>query len=78
MAGIKFIDSSEDEVIIKGTPKVPFNMSKKVSSVEGTEVIYFINKNWGITNRLNSKMNFSSLFPTDEDFCEITIPIDRI
>jgi len=77
MAGIKFVDSSEDEVIITGTPRVPFNMSKKVSSVEGTEVIYFINKNWGIANRLNSKMNFRSLFPTDEDFCEITIPIDR-
>jgi len=77
MAGIKFVDSSEDEVIITGTPRVPFNMSKKVSSVEGTEVIYFINKNWGIANRLNSKMNFSSLFPTDEDFCEINIPIDR-
>ena len=78
MAGIKFVDNTEDEVVIKGTPKVPFNMSKKVSSIEGTEVIYFINKNWGLTNKLISKMNFNTVFPTDADFCEITIPIDRV
>lgn len=68
----------EEEIIIKGKPKVPFNMSKKVSSIEGTEVIYFINKNWGLANKLISKMNFGVVFPTDEDFCEITIPIDRV
>ena len=77
MAGIKFVDNTEDEVVIKGTPKVPFNMSKKVSSIEGTEVIYFINKNYGLANKLSSKMNFNSTFPTDDNFCEITIPIDR-
>tara|TARA_B110000977_G_scaffold155164_1_gene197344 strand:- start:165 stop:401 length:237 start_codon:yes stop_codon:yes gene_type:complete len=78
MAGIKFVDNTEDEVVIKGTPKVPFNMSKKVSSIEGTDVIYFIDKNWGLANNLQSKMNFNSLFPTELNFCEITIPIDRV
>lgn len=68
----------EEEIIIKGIPKVPFHMSKKVSSIEGTEVIYFINKNWGMANKLITKMNFNTVFPTDEDFCEITIPIDRV
>ena len=68
----------EEEIIIKGKPKVPFHMSKKVSSIEGTEVIYFINKNWGMANKLITKMNFNTVFPTDEDFCEITIPIDRV
>ena len=68
----------EEEIIIKGKPNVPFNLSKKVSSIEGTEVIYFIHKNWGLANKLDSKMNFSVVFPTDEDFCEITIPINRI
>ena len=68
----------EEEVKIKGKPAVPFHLSKKVSSIEGTEVIYFIDKTWGLDNGLQTKMNFNSIFPTDENYCEITIPIDRI
>jgi hypothetical protein len=68
----------EDEVKIKGTPSVPFHLSKKLSSIEGADIIYFIDKTWGLDNGLQTKMNFNSVFPTDEDFCEITIPILRI
>ena len=49
-----------------------------ITSAAGTDVIYFIDKNWGLANNLQSKMNFNSLFPTELNFCEITIPIDRV
>ena len=35
----------EEEFVIKGTPVVPFHLSKKLSSIEGTDTIYFIDKN---------------------------------
>jgi len=68
----------EEEFVIKGTPVVPFHLSKKLSSIEGTDTIYFIDKNYGLANKLSSKMNFNSTFPTDDNFCEITIPIQRV
>lgn len=68
----------EEEIVIKGTPVVPFHLSKKLSSIEGTDTIYFIDKNYGLANKLSSKMNFNSTFPTDDNFCEITIPIQRV
>ena len=42
MAGIKFVHEEEKEVKLKGTPKVPFNKSKKLSSMDGSEVLYYI------------------------------------
>ena len=73
-----FQDEEEEEVKRIKTPNVPFHLSKKLSSIEGTDIIYFIDKTWGLNNGLQTKMNFTSVFPTDEDFCEITIPILRI
>lgn len=72
-----FQDEEEEEVKRIKTPNVPFHLSKKLSSIEGTDTIYFIDKTWGLNNGLQTKMNFTSVFPTDEDFCEITIPIIR-
>ena len=40
MAGIKFVHDDDKEQIIKGTPKVPFNKSKKLSSMDGSQVLY--------------------------------------
>ena len=42
MASIKFVDNTEKEQIIKGTPKVPFNKSKKLSSMDGDKVLYYV------------------------------------
>ena len=42
MKGIKFVHTEDKEVKIKGTPKVPFNKSKKLSSMDGEVVLYYI------------------------------------
>jgi hypothetical protein len=63
---------------IKGTPQVPFKLSAKLSKEDGSETIYFIDKDFGIKNELSSKMNFSILHPTRPNLCEITIPIERV
>ena len=42
MASIKFVDKTEKEQIIKGTPKVPMAKSKKLSSLDGSKVLYYV------------------------------------
>ena len=68
----------EREIVIKGTPQVPFSLSAKLSKVEGNQVIYFVDKDFGIKNGLSSKMRFNILHPTRPNLCEITIPIQRV
>ena len=68
----------EREIVIKGTPQVPFSLSARLSKVEGNEVIYFVDKDFGIKNGLSSKMRFNILHPTRPNLCEITIPIQRV
>jgi hypothetical protein len=68
----------EREIIIKGTPQVPFSLSARLSKVEGNEVIYFVDKDFGIKNGLSSKMRFNILHPSRPNLCEITIPIQRV
>ena len=41
MAQIKFVHREDKEQIIKGTPKVPFNKSKKLSSVDGSKTLLY-------------------------------------
>ena len=68
----------EREIVIKGTPQVPFSLSAKLSKVEGNQVIYFVDKDFGIKNGLSSKMRFNILHTSRSNLCEITIPIQRV
>ena len=77
-AQIKFVDKTEKEPIVRGTPKVPKEFSKKLVSINGTHVIYYIDREWGIKNRLWPKMKLFNTHPAYPKFCEITIPIERI
>ena len=77
-AGIKMVITEDKEVVIKGTPKVPFNQSKKLVSQDGSTIIYYIKRDYGWKHKLDSKMNFSNAHPMDKSFCEITIPIERV
>lgn len=77
-AQIKFVDNAEKEPVIKGTPLVPKEFSKKMVSMDGERVVYYIHKDWGYKRGLWPKMKFASTHPTDSNFCEITIPIERI
>lgn len=79
MASIKVYMKNEDkEVQIKGTPRVPFSKSAKLSKEDGSKTIYFVDKDYGLKNGLISKMNFKIIHPTRPNLCEITIPIERI
>lgn len=77
-ASIKFVDNTEKEVVIKGTPKVPMNQSKKLVSIDGETIIYYIKRDYGWKHKLDSKMNFANAHPMDSSYCEITIPIERV
>lgn len=79
MASIKvYMKNEEREKQIKGTPKVPFSKSAKLSKEDGSKTIFFVDKDYGLKNGLSSKMNFKVLHPTRPNLCEITIPIERI
>lgn len=70
--------NEEREKQIKGTPKVPFSKSAKLSKEDGSKTVFFVDKDYGLKNGLMSKMNFKILHPTRPNLCEITIPIERI
>jgi len=77
-ASIKvYMTNEEKPKKIVGTPEVPVKMSKKLTNTEGT-VMWFVQKSWGIKNGLMAAMNFKTLHPMDDKFCEITIKIDRV
>ena len=77
-ASIKVYFKEEKEPVIKGTPKVPKKFSKKLSSVDGSEVLYYITTEYAFKARLDSKMDFQQKHPQDDNYSLITIPIDRI
>ena len=60
------------------TPKVPFNLSAKLSREDGSKTIYFIDKDYGIKEGLSNKMDFNIIHPTSPNLCEILVEIDRI
>lgn len=79
MASIKvYMKNEEREKQIKGTPKVPFSKSAKLSKEDGSKTVFFVDKDYGLKNGLMSKMNFKVVHPTRPNLCEITIPIERI
>lgn len=78
MASIKFVDNTENEQIIKGTPKVPFNKSKKLSSMDGSTVLYYVETETAFKLKIDSKVDFTKKHPQYENYHLITIPIDRV
>jgi len=78
MASIKVFIKEEEEFVIKGVPKVPMSESKKLVSPDGSISIYYIKREYAWKHKLDSKINFNNPHPMDENYCEITIPIERI
>lgn len=78
MASIKFVHKEEKEQVIKGTPKVPFDKSKKLSSLDGSKTLYYIDTETAFKMKIDSKVDFTQKHPQDSRFSLITIPIERI
>jgi len=78
MAQIKFVHREEKEQIIKGTPRVPSNKSKKMISMDGSQVLYYIDTETAFKMKIDSKVDFSQKHPLYKNFSLITIPIERI
>jgi len=79
MASIKvFMKDEEREKPVVGIPKVPKKLSKQLKTADGTETVYFIDKNYGLSNGLKPAMNFSILHPISPNMCEIKCEIERI
>ncbi len=79
MASIKvFMKDEETDKPVIGIPQVPKKLSKQLSNQDGTETIYFVDKNYGLSNGLKSAMNFSILHPMSPNMCEIKCKIERI
>jgi hypothetical protein len=75
MASIK--DEEVDNPVI-GIPQVPKKLSKQLSNQDGTEIVYFVDKNYGLSNGLTTAMNFSILHPISPNMCELKCEIERI
>ena len=78
MASIKFVHKEEKEQIIKGTPKVPISKSKKLSSMDGSQVLYYIETETAFKMKIDSKVDFTQKHPQDGNYHLITIPIERV
>lgn len=78
MAQIKFVHKDEEEQVIKGTPKVPFSKSKKLMSMDGSKVLYYVDTETAFKLKIDSKVDFSQKHPQNSNFHLITIPIDRV
>ena len=78
MAGIKFVHKDDKEVKLKGTPKIPFNKSKKLSSMDGSQVLYYVDVETAFKMKLDTFCNFTQKHPQNESYVVITVPIERI
>lgn len=78
MASIKVTFKEEKEQVIKGTPKVPTSKSKKLSSMDGTQVLYYIETDTAYKLKIDSKVDFTQKHPQNSNYSLITIPIERI
>ena len=79
MASIKvFMKDEEKDKPVIGIPQVPKKLSKQLSNQDGTETVYFVDKNYGLSNGLATAMNFSILHPMSPNMCEIKCKIERI
>lgn len=59
-------------------PQVPTNLSAKLVKEDESKTIYFIDKDFGLKQGLESNMNFKCVHPTRPNLCEILIKIDRV
>ncbi len=78
MAGIKFVHKDDKEVTLKGTPKIPFNKSKKLSSMDGSQVLYYVDVETAFKMKLDTFCDFTQKHPQNESYVVITVPIERI
>ena len=79
MASIKvFMKDEEKDKPVTGIPQVPKKLSKQLSNQDGSETVYFVDKNYGLSNGLKSAMNFSILHPMSPNMCELKCKIERI
>jgi hypothetical protein len=63
---------------IKGTPQVPIKKSKKLKSIDGKEVMYFIETAYAYSKKLNHLVDFTRKHPQFSDYHLMKIPIKRI
>ena len=78
MASIKFVHNEEKEQIIKGTPKVPFDKSKKLVSMDGSTILYYVETETAFKMKIDSQVDFSQKHPQNKNFALIRIPIERV
>ena len=57
---------------------VPKKLSARLSKEDGSNVIYFIDKDYGIKEGLSSVMNFKVIHPSRPNLCEIKISLERV
>jgi hypothetical protein len=78
-ASIKvFMKGEEVDKPVVGIPQVPKKLSKQLTNQDGTQTVYFVDKNYGLSNGLKSAMNFSILHPISSNMCEVNCKIERI
>ncbi len=78
-ASIKvYMKDEETDKPIVGIPRVPKNLSKQLSSQDGSTKVYFVDKNYGLSNGLKAAMNFSITHPMFPSMCEIKCEIERV
>lgn len=78
MAGIKFVHKDDKEVKLKGTPKIPFNKSKKLSSMDGSQSLFYIETETAFKMKLDSFVDFTQKHPQYGNYALITVPIERV
>ena len=78
MAGIKFVHKEEKQIKIKGTPNVPFTKSKKLSSMDGSQVLYYIDVETAFKMKLDTFCDFTKKHPLTKSYVVITVPIERV
>jgi hypothetical protein len=57
---------------------IPMDKSKSLTSTKTGEIIYFVDKKYGMKNGLMDMMIFSSIHPIYTDMCEIKGNIIRV
>jgi|TARA_B110000858_G_C17665233_1_gene409222 hypothetical protein len=78
MAGIKFVHNDDQEVKLNGTPNIPFKKSKKLSSMDGSQVLYYIDVETAFKMKLDTFCDFTQKHPQTESYVLITVPIERV
>jgi hypothetical protein len=77
MAQIKFVHRDEAVVKIKATPHIAFDKSKKLTSLEGGDSLYYILVAEAFRLKLDTFCDFKQKHPMYPDYSLINIPIKR-